>query len=199
MEKIRSCEDVLMWFNTRNICGKAIADIQFSGDDPFLDKDSMKTLVANRIGTTQRIPLKVHERDIPDELCVTRGRAAYGCSVSLLFHDRSSVSISIDDGWAYLDEGAKFDRAEQQKHNIDEKLLFMPILNKTIAEIKMKCNGGDPMKGIHSISFHLTDGRILYLGSAGVYILEKEGEPMQITMGEKKQFIRDYKSLFDAD
>ena len=39
----------------------------------------------------------------------------------------------------------------------------------------------------------------VYISGVGVYIFEKDDEPMQISMGEKKRMIKDYSSLFDNE
>lgn len=195
-------EDIIEFFDENGIVGKTISDIFFSDDEPNLDKNSMKTLFVNYV-SSHHTPLSIRESDIPDDLLVTRGRAVYGCNVSLIFNDMSAITIDIDadidSSITRLSNEGESDRELQKSHNIDERLLFEPIFDTKILSYSIKNNKENSKKGIHNITFVLDNGKSLYISGVGVYIFEKDDEPMQISMGEKKRMIKDYSSLFDNE
>ena len=157
----------------------------------------MKSLFANCVSQKKHMPSIIRESDIPDSLSITRGRSLYGCSVCLIFGDETTIELSFDDGKVMLSDREKPDTSAQERHNVNERQLFDPIINRAITDIKINTKAGRRSSGIHNVRFYLDNSIILYVSETGVYILESEGTPMQITMGEKNMMIRNYSALFD--
>ena len=186
----------ISWLDEETVKGKAITDIVFSGDAPWLVKNAMRSLFCNLVDDSHGIPLKVREQDIPDEITVTRGRAAYGCETVLVLDGAPAIGISVSEGTICF---RKVRKVIRKNHNIDDSRLFDPVFGRHIGSYRIRHESWKAENRIRAIDFYFQEGLILDVGSAGVYILNGESDPMQISMGEKKTMIRNYSSLFDDE
>ena len=180
-----------------NLVGRRIMDVFMTKDEPWLDKSNYLTLYVNHY-RPDYLPKTIRSVDIEDDLSVTRGCGTDG-EVFVLFEDGDAFGIHL---YYDLCEVRLFTpvsgEIRHKELNIDEHRLFSPVFDEQITEYNVRSkidHFGEEL----NLYLKLTSGRMLHIGWNYMTILENDGSPMQITMGEEKLMIRDYESYFDDE
>lgn len=87
----KSTEEVEKLFAEKKIAGRSIRDIFFRGDDPFLDKNHMRSLYMNGVVDRKCVAKSIRCIDIPDDLEVTAGRSVYQIEFTIQFDDGQGI------------------------------------------------------------------------------------------------------------
>ena len=186
-------------FQEASLVGKALKDVVFYGDDPFLNKNRMLSLYDNHIAPYPTYARKVRAADIPDDLKIGIGRATFETRFALVFSDDTAILFFLNGGKTevrYIPKGEL--KRQERENNINEHMLYAPVFGRTVKEYKIICHIPNRKRELwFDISFR--EGLILRITDTGMYILEEKNRPMLITVGELRKMIPNYKSFFDDE